>query len=65
MLLVNGDPLEWRDGMTVRDLLKARNFIFPLLIVTVDGNLVQRRDYDAHLVPDHADVRVVHLMSGG
>ena len=65
MLLVNGDPLEWRDGMTVRDLLKARNYIFPLLIVTVDGNLVQRRDYDTHLVLDHADVRVVHLMSGG
>jgi sulfur carrier protein len=65
MVLVNGDPLEWQVGMTVRDLLKARNFIFPLLIVTVDGTLVQRRDYDTHPVHDGADVRVVHLMSGG
>ena len=65
MLQVNGEPLEWRDGMTVRDVLKARNFIFPLLIVTVDGGLVQRKDYDHTKVQDGANIRVVHLMSGG
>ncbi len=65
MLQVNGEPLAWQEGMTVRDVLKARNFIFPLLIVTVDGNLIQRSDYDTTKVGDGANIRVVHLMSGG
>jgi sulfur carrier protein len=65
MLLVNGESQEWKEGMTVRDMLKARNFIFPLLIVTVDGMLVQRTDYDQTVLHDGANIRVVHLMSGG
>jgi sulfur carrier protein len=64
-IVVNGDPLDWREGMTVRDVLKAKNYIFPLLIVTVDGRLVPRGSYDAAPVPSGADVKVVHLISGG
>ena len=38
---------------------------FPLLIITVNGELVQPKAYDSTLVPDGAEVQVVHLMSGG
>jgi sulfur carrier protein len=62
---VNGDPIDWREGMTVRDVLKAKNYIFPLLIVTLDGTLVPRGSYDVALVPFGADVKVIHLISGG
>lgn len=65
MIRVNGDALEWREGMTVRDVLVARNYKFPLIIVTIDSHLVRREAYDATVVPDGANVRVVHLMSGG
>jgi len=65
MLQVNGDPLEWREGMTVRDILVARNYRFPLLIVTVGDALIARQDYDTTTVPDGVEVKVVHLMSGG
>ena len=51
--------------MTVRDVLRAKNYIFPLVIVTVDGTLVPRGSYDVASVPDGADVKVVHLISGG
>ncbi len=65
MIKVNGEPLEHRPGMTVRDALRARNFIFPLLVVKIDGELVPRAAYDSRVVDDGADVQVVHLMSGG
>jgi sulfur carrier protein len=65
MIRVNGDKLEHREGMTVRDVLKARNFVFPLIVVKVDGVLVPREQMDQRLVPDGADVEVIHLMSGG
>lgn len=65
MIRVNGDAIEWREGMTVRDVLVARNYKFPLIIVTVDGHLVRREAYDTTVVPDNATVRALHLMSGG
>ncbi len=65
MITVNGDPLQHSDGMTVRDVLKARGFVFPLLIVKINGELVSRDAFDQTKVPDGADVNVLHLMSGG
>jgi sulfur carrier protein len=65
MITVNGDPLEWRDGMTVADILKARNYIFRMIAVQIDGELVKRAAYDKARVPDGADVQVIHMISGG
>ncbi len=65
MITVNGDPLQHSPGMTVRDVLKARGFVFPLLIVRIDGALVEREAFDRTPVPDGAEVQVLHLMSGG
>ena len=64
-IVVNGDPLDWWEGMTVRDVLKAKNYIFPLVITTVNGTLIPRGAYDVAVVPAGADVKVVHLISGG
>jgi sulfur carrier protein len=65
LISVNGEPMDWRPGMKVRDVLRERKYVFPLLIVRVDGALVARDSYDAREVPDGSTVDVVHLMSGG
>ncbi|MBK8791724.1 MAG: sulfur carrier protein ThiS [Holophaga sp.] len=65
MIHVNGDAMEWKEGLTVREVLVRRNFRFPLLIITVDGELVQPKAYETTTIPDAADVQVVHMMSGG
>jgi len=65
MIKVNGEPLEHVPGMTVRTLLELKHFVFPLLIVKVNGEFVPRDQYERASVPDGAVVDVVHLMSGG
>lgn len=65
MITVNGDQMEWTDGMTVADLLARRRFIFRMLVVTINGHLIKRDHYQTTLVPDGADVQVIHMMSGG
>lgn len=65
MIRVNDDPLDWHAGMTVLDVLRVRNFKFPLLIVSIDGTFVPKSRYAQAVVPDGADVKVVHLISGG
>jgi len=65
MIRVNGDPMEWREGLTVQGVLEARNYVFPLLIVTVNGQIVSKPDYATTPVPEDAEVQVLHLISGG
>jgi sulfur carrier protein len=65
MITVNGDALPHRPGMTVQDILDARKYIFRMLAVSVNGQVVPRKDYKTTQVPDGADVQVIHMISGG
>lgn len=65
MITVNGDSIEHKEGMTVDDVLKAKNYIFRMLAVSINGSLVPRKDYKTARVPDGADVQVIHMISGG
>jgi len=57
--------LEWRPGMTVQDMLDELKFSFRMIVVKVNGELVRRSAYATTAVPDGADVRAIHLISGG
>jgi sulfur carrier protein len=65
MITVNGEPLEHTEGMTVADILKAKNYIFRMLAVSVNGTVVPRREYAKTVVADGATVEVIHMISGG
>lgn len=65
MITVNQEPLEHAAGMKVSDVLRLKNYRFPLLIIRVNGKHVPREEYHSTIVPDGADVQVLHLMSGG
>ena len=65
MITVNNEPMDHREGMTVQDILDAKNYIFRMLAVSVNGQIVARRDYKTTVVPDEADVQVIHMISGG
>jgi len=65
MIQVNGDPLPWTPDLTVRGMLVAKNYKFPLVIVSIDDLQVDKADYDTTPVQDGAVVQVMHLISGG
>jgi thiamine biosynthesis protein ThiS len=65
MICVNEEEMEWQAGMTVQDVLDRRRYTFPLIVVQVDGQLVPKEEYASYQVPDGADVKVIHLISGG
>jgi sulfur carrier protein len=65
MLIVNGEPLDYEEGMTVADVLARRNYIFRMLAIWVNGVFVPRTEYAATPVPDGAEVQVIHMISGG
>lgn len=53
------------DMLTVSELLERKNFTFRMLIVKINGVLVQKSEYLTMVVHDGDDVNVLHLISGG
>jgi len=62
---VNGNIIEWKENMTVRDVLTVMKYTFRMLIIDVNGEHVRREQYDTYKVPKNSEVKVIHLMSGG
>ena len=61
----NKYKLAWREDLTIDDILKELNFSFKMLVVKINGGLVKRNEYNRFKIPAGADVKVIHLMSGG
>lgn len=62
---VNGHELKWYEGMTVKNVLDEMKYSFRMLVIKVNGGIVKREYWDTFPVPEGADVKVIHLMSGG
>ena len=66
VILVNDrDEIEWEEGLTVSALLEWFRYTFPLIVVTINGEVVPREEYPTRVISDGADVRVIHLIAGG
>jgi sulfur carrier protein len=66
MVKVNGNrTVEWREGLTVADILRELGWDYVLITTTVNGAFVQRDDYESTIVPDGADVKAIHIAHGG
>jgi thiamine biosynthesis protein ThiS len=62
---VNGETIAHVEGETVSELIARMNYVFPMLVVVVDGKLIQETDFGSSTFPDGAKIEILHLTSGG
>ena len=65
MITVNGEKMEWKEGITIQGIISEKRYVFPLLAVWINGTPVARDDFGTTQVPDEANVQVIHMISGG
>ena len=65
MISVNGNDIEWKEGMTISDVFKAMGYDYALIMVSVDDEFVSQEEYETWRIKDHSDVRMMHLCHGG
>ena len=65
MIKVNGKNVDFMDNETVSGLLKRMKYVFPNVVVKINGKLVKRTDFVDTIVPDKSEVSVIHMISGG
>ena len=64
-ITVNGNTVEWEEGLTISTLLTKMNYTFRMLVIKLNGTLIKKDFYDKTPVPAGADVAIIHLISGG
>ncbi len=65
MVEINGHLVKWEEGMTVKRLLEIMNYTFPMIIVRVNGEAVNKEEWDTYPVPRGAKVQALHQIAGG
>lgn len=65
MIRVNGHEAEWRENMTVVDMLKEQNYTSPKIVVKVNDQIVRKQDWETFILHDGDFVRAIHLIGGG
>ncbi len=53
------------NSITVNHLLQVKNYTFKMLIIKINGTLVQKGAYETTVIHDGDEVSVLHLISGG
>ena len=65
MITVNGQEYNYQPEMTIKDVLDLCGYVFPLIIVKLDGIFVPRNQYEDTAVWDGATIDAIHLIAGG
>ena len=62
---VNQESIDWEENLTIDRVLKIMNYTFKMIVVKVNGELVKKEDYDIKIIPEGAEVQIIHLIAGG
>ena len=64
-IILNNNTEYFDKNMTINELLTYKKFTFKMLVISINGNLVKRDEYDSSIVKEGDNVSIIHLISGG
>lgn len=65
MIKVNGEPRDWRPGLTVADVLADVELKFPIYTVRLDGKIISRDRYGSTEVRNGSELDIIYIIAGG
>ena len=65
LIKVNGEEMQWRPGLTVKDILEAKRYIFPMIGVWINDKPIPRDKLETTVLNDGWEVQVIHMICGG
>ncbi|MGA1819906.1 MAG: sulfur carrier protein ThiS [Thermoplasmatota archaeon] len=64
-ITVNRRVVDFVEGESVNRLLKRMRFVFPLVVVKIDGQIIPGELFIKTEIHDGSEIEVIHLTSGG
>lgn len=65
MVLVDNQPMEWHQGMTVAQVLEGLEDGHIYAVVRLNGKLISRPNFAAIRVPDNSVLEPIPMVAGG
>jgi sulfur carrier protein len=65
MILNNEKFKNFKEGMTVEDLIEYKNFNRNLIIVKINGELINKSKYKTKKIADKDNVQIHYQLAGG
>ncbi len=66
ILLNNRDTeIEGKDTLSIKDLFEIKKFVFPHIIVKVNGKLIKKEQYTDTILKNGDKIDAIHLIGGG
>jgi len=65
IIKLNGKDYPWYEGLTIQKIMDEKKYIFPKIIVKINGQHVEKENYATTVVNDFDDVQMIHLLAGG
>lgn len=62
---VNRRNIPFVEGENIPGLLERMRYTFPLVIIKVNGKVIQKKDQKNQIIEDGMKIDVIHLTSGG
>ncbi|HOY38795.1 MAG: sulfur carrier protein ThiS [Bacteroidales bacterium] len=65
-ILLNNNPVNFtKSEMSIAEIIEEKNFTFKMLVVKLNGILIEKENYRSALVKDGDTLVILHLISGG
>ncbi|MDW7667448.1 MAG: sulfur carrier protein ThiS [Bacillota bacterium] len=65
MILNNEKFKNFKEGMTVEDVIEYKDFNRNLIIVKINGKLIDKNDYNRRKLKQDDKVEIHYLLAGG
>ena len=65
-ILLNNRPEEFDAfELSITQIMERKSFHFKLLVVKLNGTIIDKSDYASTMVREGDDLMIIHLVSGG
>ena len=65
MIILNGDPYPYKEGMTVKSLMREKKFVFRYMIIAINDVIIPENKWPDQPICDGDTVRMEHIFGGG
>ncbi len=65
MIKIKEKSIQWREGMTVADLLKDLDDPQHYAVVKINNKYISRPDFKKTMIPDNSEIFLIPMVAGG
>jgi thiamine biosynthesis protein ThiS len=65
MIKIKEKSIQWREGMTVADLLKDLDDPQHYAVVKINDKYISRPDFKKTMIPDNSEIFLIPMIAGG